>query len=58
MQVQARCNSATSPFPKHQNEDKKAKKQNLLFLSFNWMIHLKKHPVVNLYNENTSGIYI
>lgn len=55
MQFQARCNSATSPTP----STKQRKKKKTLFFCLELNDSLKKkHPVVNLYNENTFGIYI
>lgn len=51
MQIQARCNSATAPSTKQRRENK-------ISLFLNEGFKKKKHPVVNLYNENTFGIYI
>lgn len=50
MQYQARCNCATKPTPTFKKSNKKP----------NLTVHKrkKKHPLINLYNQNTFGIYI
>ncbi len=47
MQYQARCNGATKPTP-------------TLKKTSNWLSkkRKKRHPLINLYNQNTFGIYI
>lgn len=50
MQYQARCNCATKPTPTFKKSNKKP----------NLTVHKRKkrHPLINLYNQNTFGIYI